>query len=285
MTNIEGSSGCTVAFLSISIRSNAAAPTAVETWGAIAASVWNTCTVSFSTRDASTARMLAGNGVPSVIGISPPSSPGSRTPMTCSSPFTSFVSSVFPSTTTARNRPSPSCATYSPGMRRTSSTTPTRYSSSFGASAEKSGIAASSSTVITQPPQLSARCPRSPPTRATIAARDYPSRVLHRYHGNDQGLAADRLVHRAPSGGARASAVAAEAAFAGLEHGLRSVGHAELREDRGHVVAHGLEAEAELVGDRLIVAAVREELQDFVFAGGELWERGRAVGCEITDEP
>ena len=69
MTNIAGSSGCAVAFLSISMRSNAAAPTAAETWGAMAASVWNTSTVTFSTRDGSTARMLAGNGVPSVIGI------------------------------------------------------------------------------------------------------------------------------------------------------------------------------------------------------------------------
>ena len=115
MMNIAGSSGCAVAFLSISMRSNAAAPTAVETWGAMAASVWNTSTVTFSTRDGSTARMLAGNGVPSVIGISPPSSPGSRTPITCSTPFTSFVSSALPSTTTARTRPSPSWATYSPG--------------------------------------------------------------------------------------------------------------------------------------------------------------------------
>ena len=147
MTNIAGSSGCAVAFLSISRRSNAAAPTVAETWGAIAASVWNTLTFIFITRDGSTARMLAGNGVPSVIGISPPSSPGSRTPITCSTPFTSFVSSVFPSTTTARNRPSPSWATYSPGMRWMSSTAPARYSSSFSPSAEKSGIVASSSTV------------------------------------------------------------------------------------------------------------------------------------------
>ena len=58
------------------MRSNAAAPTVSETWGAMAASVWNTSTVTFTTRDGSTARMLAGNGVPSVIGISPPTSPG-----------------------------------------------------------------------------------------------------------------------------------------------------------------------------------------------------------------
>ena len=129
------------------MRSNAAAPTVAETWGAMAASVWNTSTVTFSTRDGSTARMLAGNGVPSVIGISPPSSPGSRTPITCSTPFTSFVSSVFPSTTTASARTSPSWATYSPGVRWMSSTSPARYSSAFSSSAEKSGIVASSSIV------------------------------------------------------------------------------------------------------------------------------------------
>ena len=78
------------------MRSNAAAPTAVEIWGAMAARVWNTSTVTFRTRDGSAARMLAGNGVPSVIGTSPPSSPGSRTPITCSTPLTSFVSSAFP---------------------------------------------------------------------------------------------------------------------------------------------------------------------------------------------
>ena len=147
MTNIAGSSGCAVAFLSISMRSNAAAPTAAETWGAMAARVWNTSTVTFSTRDGPTARMLAGNGVPSVIGTSPPSSPGSRTPITCSTPFTSFVSSAFPSTTIARARGSPSWATYSPGVRWMSSTSPARYSSAFSSSSEKSGIVASSSVV------------------------------------------------------------------------------------------------------------------------------------------
>jgi hypothetical protein len=105
--------------------------------------------VIFSTRDGSTARMLAGHGVPSVIGTSPPSSPGSRTPITFSTSCTSFVSSVFPSTTTAKNRLSPSCAAYSPGMRRMSSTAQAMYSSSSCASAEKSGIVASSSTVNT----------------------------------------------------------------------------------------------------------------------------------------
>ena len=185
MTNIAGSSGCAVAFLSISMRSNAAAPTVAETWGAMAASVWNTSTVIFSTRDGSTARMLAGNGVPSVIGISPPSSPGSRTPITCSTPFTSFVSSVLPSTTTARNRPSPSWATYSPGMRWMSSTAPARYSSSFSPSAEKSGIVASSSIVnmiASQPfplalPQPGTICwhlvPRVPLSRGNGFARGF----------------------------------------------------------------------------------------------------------------
>ena len=90
------------------MRSNAAAPTVSETSGAMAASVWNTSTVTFSTRDGSAARMLAGNGVPSVIGISPATSPARRTPITCSTPFTSFVSSVLPSTTIARDRASPS---------------------------------------------------------------------------------------------------------------------------------------------------------------------------------
>ena len=42
-------------------------------------------------RDGLTARMLAGKGVPSVIGISPPSFPGSRTPITRSTPFTTFA--------------------------------------------------------------------------------------------------------------------------------------------------------------------------------------------------
>ena len=157
------------------MRSNAAAPTVAETWGAMAASVWNTSTVTFSTRDGSTARMLAGNGVPSVIGISPPSSPGSRTPITCSTPFTSFVSSVFPSTTIARNRPSPSWATYSPGMRWMSSTAPARYSSSFSASAEKSGIVASSSTVnMTASQPFPPSVPAAQATQATSTAGEYP---------------------------------------------------------------------------------------------------------------
>ena len=69
----------------------------------MAASVWNTLTGTFITRDGSIARMLAGNGVPSVIGISPPSSPGSRTPITCSTSFTSLVSSALPST--SRQKP------------------------------------------------------------------------------------------------------------------------------------------------------------------------------------
>ena len=126
MMNSAGSSGCAVALLSMSMRSNAAAPTVAETWGAMADRVWNTVTVIFNTRDGSAARMLPGNGVPSVIGISPPSSPGCRTPITCSTPFTSLVISVLPSTTIARNRPSPSWATYSPGIRRMSSTAPAR---------------------------------------------------------------------------------------------------------------------------------------------------------------
>ena len=173
----------------MSRRSNAAAPTVAETCGAMAASVWNTSTVTFSTRDASMARMLAGNGVPSVIGISPPSSPGSRTPITCSTPFTSFVSSVFPSTTTARNRPSPSWATYSPEMRWMSSTAPARYSSSFCASAEKSGIVASSSTVITIPSQpLPPSVPAAQAAQATTTARHYRS-AFDRYHqGTGVGL-------------------------------------------------------------------------------------------------
>src|SRR6266496_2154283 len=145
-----------------------------ETWGAMAASVWNTLTLSLSTREGSTARMLAGNGVPRIIGISPPSSPGSRIPITRSTPLTSFVSSVFPSTTTARNRPSPSWATYSPGVRWMSSTEPTRYSSSFSASVEKSGIVASSATVITMPSHpLPPSVPAAQATQVTITARDY----------------------------------------------------------------------------------------------------------------
>ena len=54
--------------------------------------------------DSPTARMLAGNGVPSVIGISPQSSPGSRTPITCSAPFTSFVSGHSRSSGTAHRQ-------------------------------------------------------------------------------------------------------------------------------------------------------------------------------------
>ena len=171
----------------------------------MAASVWNTSTVTFSTRDGSTARMLAGNGVPSVIGISPPSSPGSRTPITCSTPFTSFVSSVLPSTTTARARPSPSWATYSPGVRWMSSTSPARYSSAFSSSAEKSGIVASSSIVNMIASQS---FPLAVPQPKSICWHLVPTVPLNRGSGFACGVEDmhAEIVHRTPMAAHEASA-------------------------------------------------------------------------------
>ena len=145
---ICGTGGCDAAFLSISIRSSAAAATVAEICGAMATSVWNTFASSLMTRDGSTARMLAGSGVLSVIGISPAISPGSRIAITVSTPLMTFVSSTLPLTMANRARAPPSWSVYSPGSTRMSSTALARYLSSLSPSVEKSGILASSSTVI-----------------------------------------------------------------------------------------------------------------------------------------
>ncbi|MET4157191.1 hypothetical protein ABIC29_000745 [Agromyces sp. PvR057] len=91
----------------------------------MAASVEKAVTSSLRMRDVAEpcpARPLAGNGVLSVMGTSPKNWPGLRVPMTRSSPFTTFVISAPPSTTTKSARSSPSWAKYSPGTSWMSST-------------------------------------------------------------------------------------------------------------------------------------------------------------------
>ena len=76
MTNIAGSGGCAVALLSISstLQPQRRRPSPRPV-GAMAASVWNTSTVSLSTARGLDGPHAGGQRRTEVIGISPPSSP------------------------------------------------------------------------------------------------------------------------------------------------------------------------------------------------------------------
>ena len=89
------------------------------------------------TRDGSAARNPTGNTVPSVIGTSPISSPGLRSPTTRGIPSTSFTTSIWPSSKANSARPSPSCAAYSPAARLMSAAARARRSRLSGLRAAK----------------------------------------------------------------------------------------------------------------------------------------------------
>src|ERR687893_2079040 len=99
------------------------------------------------TRDGSEARKPTGNTVPSVIGTSPKTSPGRRSPSTRSIPSTSLVGSMRPSSTANRARSAPSGAAYSPATRLTSAATRASRSHWAGSRPAKSVTPAISSGV------------------------------------------------------------------------------------------------------------------------------------------
>src|SRR4051794_31356245 len=54
--------------------------------------------------------------------------------------------------------------------------------------------------------------------------------------------------------------------FSGLHNGLGTVGHLQLTEDVGDVVAHGFRAEAQLMGNGVIVRTLRHEPEHVALA-------------------
>ena len=89
------------------------------------------------TREASAARKPTGNTVPSVIGTSPKTSPGCRSPTTRSIPSTSLTASIRPSSRPKSARPPPSCTAYSPGTSRMSAAARESRSRSAASSSAK----------------------------------------------------------------------------------------------------------------------------------------------------
>jgi len=96
------------------MRSSASAPIIADTFGSIAASVWNTFGSRRITRDVSAAFRLARSGEFNTIGTSPKIVPGNRCATKRSTPSMTFVISHLPSTTMIRQRAPPSWAMYSP---------------------------------------------------------------------------------------------------------------------------------------------------------------------------
>src|SRR5688572_8663195 len=78
----------------------------------------------------------------------------------------------------------------------------------------------------------------------------------------------------------------AQAGGAGLGCGLGSGGDLEFGEDGGDVVADGLRSQAQAGADRGVGQAGGQEVEDLVFAGGELRKGvcGAARGAEVAEE-
>src|SRR5215217_447488 len=101
------------------------------------------------TRESTAARNPTGNTVPSAIGTSPKISPGCRSPSTRTTPSTSLVGSMRPSSTANSARSAPSGAAYSPATRLTSAAKRETCSRCASSSAANSGTAPISSGVTT----------------------------------------------------------------------------------------------------------------------------------------
>src|SRR5688572_16894036 len=69
------------------------------------------------------------------------------------------------------------------------------------------------------------------------------------------------------------SATLAQPRLPRLDDALRAGGDAELGEDVGDVVAHGLLAEGQAAGDGVVVEAAGDEVEDLALAIGQLGER------------
>src|SRR5262249_52949075 len=69
-----------------------------------------------------------------------------------------------------------------------------------------------------------------------------------------------------------------QADLTGAERRLRSVLHAELSEDIGHVVFHGPFGDIELIRDLLVARAAAEQAQDVRLARGQT-ERGHGIAA------
>src|SRR5262249_61107388 len=69
-----------------------------------------------------------------------------------------------------------------------------------------------------------------------------------------------------------------EACLASADDGLGAVGHLQLADDIGHVVAHGLRAEHQSVGDLAVARALGDEIEYLALAVAELWEGLRRGG-------
>src|SRR5947199_3048900 len=75
-----------------------------------------------------------------------------------------------------------------------------------------------------------------------------------------------------------------QASFSSPDDGLCSIGHLQLAEDVGDVVAHRLEGQPQLIGDLLIAAAPCHQRQQFALPLAEFWKDpwwdGRPGRCE-----
>lgn len=65
---------------------------------------------------------------------------------------------------------------------------------------------------------------------------------------------------------------------------LRPIGHLQLAEDVGNVVAHRLEGEAQLLGDLLIGFPLGDQCQEFALPLAEFWEDPRRDARPVRRE-
>src|SRR5690348_9553120 len=92
----------------------------------------------------------------------------------------------------------------------------------------------------------------------------------------------DRQTRQAPPERARvlsrvrhaASSLVTETGLPRADDRLRPIRHLQLSEDAGHVVADRLQAEEELISDRLIVPAGGDQGENLPFPLGQLGEEG-----------